>query len=80
MQMAEYAQHPRKVLDDIRWAYQLMEADQGAKAALLRQYPGLEQQFETFLGLLDIAECLPDEKLRELMERAGGLFNGWSGL
>lgn len=80
MQMAEYAQHPRKVLDDIRWAYQLMEADQEAKAALLKQYPDLEEQFELVLGLLDIAECLPDEKLRELMERGGGLFNGWSGL
>ena len=78
MQMAEYAQHPRKVLDDIRWAYQLMEADQGAKTALLKQYPDLEEQFELVLGLLDIAECLPEERLAELMRGNGFQPSLWA--
>lgn len=77
---AEYMKYPRRAIDDIRWAYQIMQLDPSAKAQLLAQSPELEEQFEMFLGLLDIAECLPDEKLRELMERGGGLFNGWSGL
>lgn len=78
MQMAEYAQHPRKVLDDIRWAYQLMEADQEAKAVLLQQYPDLEEQFELVLGLLDIAECLPEERLAELMRGSGFQPSLWA--
>lgn len=71
MQTAEYARHPRKVLEDIRWAYQLMQSDAGAKAALLSQWPDLEEQFELFLGLLDIVECLPDERLAEIMRENG---------
>lgn len=78
MQTAEYARHPRKVLEDIRWAYQLMQSDAAAKAALLSQWPDLEEQFELFAGLLEIAECLPDERLAEIMKGSGNQFDLWT--
>lgn len=78
MQTAEYVRHPQKVLEDIRWAYQLMQSDAEAKAALLSQWPDLEEQFELFLGLLDIAECLPDERLAELMRENGFRPSLWT--
>lgn len=64
---AEYEKNPRRAIQDLRCAYQLMQLDPSAKASLLSQWPDLEEQFELFLGLLDIAECLPDERLAEPM-------------
>ena len=71
MQEAVYKKNPRRAIHDLRCAYQLMQLDPSAKATLLSQWPDLEEQFELFLGLLDIAECLPDERLAELMKRNG---------
>lgn len=58
-------------IHDLRCAYQLMQLDPSAKAMLLSQWPDLEEQFELFLGLLDIVECLSDERLAELMRENG---------
>lgn len=55
-----------------------MQSDTVAKAALLSQWPDLEEQFELFLGLLDIIECLPDERLAELMRENGFQPSLWT--
>ena len=70
IQVAEYKNHPLRALEDIRWAYQLMQADPVAKTTLLTQYPNLEDQFNAVLGTLYIAECLclPEEYLAAAME------------
>lgn len=68
LQTTEYAKHPLRALEDIRWAYQLMQADPAAKTTLLTQYPDLEDQFDAVLGTLYIAECLPEEYLAAAMD------------
>lgn len=78
-QAAEYARRPMQVIADIRWAYQLMQSDPGAKAALLSQTPDLEEQFEMLLGLFDIAECISEEYLakamrNEILKSSGGKY------
>lgn len=76
MQTAEYVNHPRRLIDDFRRVYQLMQLDPSAKAQLLAQCPGLEEQFEMFLGILDIVECFPDEYLAEVVKRNFELLGG----
>lgn len=67
IQAKEYAERPRRMIEDFRQAYRTMQQNPAAKDVLLRRYPGLEEQFALFLGLLDVIELLPDEQLRELM-------------
>lgn len=76
IQTAEYVNHPRRAIDDFRRAYQLMQLDPSAKAQLIAQCPGLEEQFEMFLGVLDIVECFPDEYLAEVVKRNFELLGG----
>lgn len=70
MQETEYMNHPRQIVEDVRWAYELMQSDQEAKAALLAQIPDLEEQFGMVMALLDLAECLPEDRLAELVKSA----------
>lgn len=67
IQAKKYAERPRQMIEDIRQAYRTMQQNPAVKDVLLRQYPGFEEQFTLFLGLIDVIEFLPDEQLRELM-------------
>lgn len=67
IQTNEYMAHPRRAIEDIRRAYRLAQLDPSTKAAVLSQEPYLEEQMEWILGLLDVADLLPEERLAELV-------------
>lgn len=78
IQEARYQKHPRLAIQEIRWAYQLLQIDPSARSALLTQWPDLEEQAALYVALLDLADFLPDERLAELMRKSGGQFNLWT--
>lgn len=78
IQEAMYQKNPRLAIQEIRWAYQLMQIDPSTRSAILSQWPDLEEQAALYISLLDLADFLPDERLAELVRESMYRLDSWT--